>query len=1009
MTDFTVALRITGDASGGIQAVVLQTKALDDLTRAQNEEAVAANRAATAERSAARANDEGARAARGHQLAVRNLGFQISDIGTGLSTGQSPFIIFAQQGGQVAQALAGMRGALGVVGGFLAGPWGAALITAVALGGNLIASLLDTEGAAKKGKSALEEQREALDALRTASEKLINTQQEQLRLAKLGAAVDRAKAVDDLAAARRDARINTRSPDAFRRIGAAQRNIAEIDTSVRAGEAAKIRGDIAAARDKATAATQAYTRAEAALEKQVTSGAISLSQYRTSITKAQEARDTALKSAQKERVTSTPSARAGGVDRTEEAERQAQLRFVDQLTAKYQPLVAIEQQRAQTLERIQAAAASGALSQSAAAEFSAGVNRDADLQKLKILGEEAFRLIDAAGLAGQAAGAAAKATIETAAKESEAAAQQFQRIWETARERVQNTLADTIDDLLAGKVDSIGSFWKSFVAIGRRSIAETLAALVFTNGQQGQALPGLNVSGFGGGTISAGGGILNTVFSALGSPFRDLTTAIDDLGFSLGGSASIQSLGKQGLAGLDALGLSSTAAGGAGGLLDGLLGGAGGLLSSAVPFVGAGLSVLDVAGVNLDKILAPVTKLIGGAFSGASTGAAIGSIVPGVGTLIGGGVGGLIGAITSLFSKTKKSSSTLTIGEDGGLDLNTTGTSAARRKTAETIANGLFRSLETLADQLQAELASGVTVGSIGTRKDKFVFDPSGQGRTKGTGVQTFDTAEAAQAAALFEALKKGAIELSEYGQRVVQTATDLNDATSKLQTVRAIEDLLGDPVTQPLKRQLQAFDTTAREQLRVAREAGFNLVDVERRQAEERAKVIKDYGEQATQSLQSALDQLNFGSASPLSGRERLSGQLDQFQQAYQAGLGGDQAQIDKAAALGVDITGLAQDLFSTGPEFARIYAEITSSLEDLKSRTVASLSAVDSPTVQDPATGALVAVNAEGFADVVQELRTLQGSVNALAGAVNSQAGAVRLSSVRDDYTGARGVVPL
>lgn len=168
----------------------------------------------------------------------------------------------------------------------------------------------------------------------------------------------------------------------------------------------------------------------------------------------------------------------------------------------------------------------------------------------------------------------------------------------------------------------------------------------------------------------------------------------------------------------------------------------------------------------------------------------------------------------------------------------------------------------------------------------------------------------------------------------------------------------------------------------------------------------ISDLGNVFTRSLQSALDQLQFGGASPLSARERLEGQLGTFRTTLAAAQGGDQAKIDEAASLGVDLSRLAQDVFATGPEFARVYAEISAGLEGLKARTVESLAPFQPQAPVDSSSQALVAVNAEGFADVVQELRTLQGSVNALAGAVNSQASAARLSGVREAYTGARGL---
>ncbi|MFC0305198.1 phage tail length tape measure family protein [Rhizorhabdus histidinilytica] len=70
--------------------------------------------------------------------AQRNIGRQISDIGTQLAGGQSPFLIFAQQAPQVADALADTGGKAAKVAAFFAGPWGAAILAA----GSILATTL---------------------------------------------------------------------------------------------------------------------------------------------------------------------------------------------------------------------------------------------------------------------------------------------------------------------------------------------------------------------------------------------------------------------------------------------------------------------------------------------------------------------------------------------------------------------------------------------------------------------------------------------------------------------------------------------------------------------------------------------------------------------------------------------------------------------------------------------------------------------------------------------------
>lgn len=81
--------------------------------------------------------------------AQRNIGRQISDVGTQLAGGQSPFLIFAQQAPQIADALADTGGKAAKVAAFFAGPWGAALLAAGSVAGALVQHLLDAGDASE--------------------------------------------------------------------------------------------------------------------------------------------------------------------------------------------------------------------------------------------------------------------------------------------------------------------------------------------------------------------------------------------------------------------------------------------------------------------------------------------------------------------------------------------------------------------------------------------------------------------------------------------------------------------------------------------------------------------------------------------------------------------------------------------------------------------------------------------------------------------------------------------
>ena len=72
--------------------------------------------------------DAQSKALRQNRQGTQQLGLQINDFATSVSTGASPLQAFNQQIGQVGYAMSQMGGVAGKVGAFLAGPWGAAVV-----------------------------------------------------------------------------------------------------------------------------------------------------------------------------------------------------------------------------------------------------------------------------------------------------------------------------------------------------------------------------------------------------------------------------------------------------------------------------------------------------------------------------------------------------------------------------------------------------------------------------------------------------------------------------------------------------------------------------------------------------------------------------------------------------------------------------------------------------------------------------------------------------------------
>ena len=90
------------------------------------------------------------------------VGMQINQFGTQIASGTSVTTAFVQQIGDVGWALSNMKGVLGAVGSFLAGPWGVAVMAAAFALDKLINTTDDGEQVNKKYEKSLQAARDAL-------------------------------------------------------------------------------------------------------------------------------------------------------------------------------------------------------------------------------------------------------------------------------------------------------------------------------------------------------------------------------------------------------------------------------------------------------------------------------------------------------------------------------------------------------------------------------------------------------------------------------------------------------------------------------------------------------------------------------------------------------------------------------------------------------------------------------------------------------------------------------
>lgn len=258
--------------------------------------------------------------ARGSQM----LGAQIADIGTQLAAGTSPFLVLAQQGNQVAMAMAGTTTAVGRFASFLTGPLGAALLAGVSFIGLFASKMLEAEDATQKKKTAIERLKEALQQYQEANGKAAQSETVAIRLTELStkAILEKEIATRKLIKAQLEQvkaqlaadKADTRSPDINRqfRIQRAERAIPNIDAriaeqdqrigearaqaAVAAGQSALLR--VAAATDRVAKATQDYDLRLFSLNRKLARGAISVEEFEREALAATRARDAAMNAAQ---------------------------------------------------------------------------------------------------------------------------------------------------------------------------------------------------------------------------------------------------------------------------------------------------------------------------------------------------------------------------------------------------------------------------------------------------------------------------------------------------------------------------------------------------------------------------------------------------------------------------------------------------------------------------------------------------------------------------------------
>lgn len=375
-------------------------------------------------------------------------------------------------------------------------------------------------------------------------------------------------------------------------------------------------------------------------------------------------------------------------------------------------------------------------------------------------------------------------------------------------------------------------------------------------------------------------------------------------------------------------------------------------------------------------------SLTGGSSTGSQIGGAIGSIagsflpIPG-GSIIGSVVGGLIGG---LFGKTKKASSTLAL-QDGSVVAGAAqGNSGSYRSNANTLGGGAGDILNSIADQLGGDLTGGLSV-SIGQRKKKFVVDTTGQGRTKGGGVLSFEDEQAAIEAAVRDALSDGVLTgISEASKRILASGKDLNKAIQQALTIESIPKELKrrlDPVGFAVDEVNDRFERI-RKTLREAGASATQMAEAQQLYNLELEDAKKASGG-AADSLKEFLASMKAGSSSPLSlyDQERNArAALDPYLAQIGRGEAIDQEKYLAASQTYLDVE---RQLYGSTDRYFRAFDEI-------QAATSAAIARIDNATPIRTAVDSYVQSTAASTAN----METLMRQNNALLQLlVNSQGG--------------------
>ena len=912
------------------------------------------------------ANDNAASSAGATRAGMQQLSYQLGDVATMWSLGAKPMQIFASQSGQVVQALQLMNGSARGFAGFLAGPWGLVLTSAITILGTLGTQMLMSGDAADDASKSVEDHTEALrgqaretensriaqdaygrtlegvteaiEAQRRALDELDDSHKSAARSA-MELAVSNVNRIESqkgvvqglLAEAEAQQELNRQ------RLGDPTQNQTEVIGELTTGgpqNIARIRREIEGIEATLGDAQKNLNRAYSDRLTEIASFSQDEKindRYDRMVRDAQRAAEAsgevgnalfrevqAINAAREAELERAQASGRGSSTSSSRGDRAGASRLSDAAKA-YQQATDAAEDYIETLDReIEAIGASaGQLRQLEVARAKASAPTDdlrAQIEARNALREEAITEQERLEAARQAARASADFEAGTLQALRDELA--LLGLVGPARQRAALALEENAmkADLAERGIDDVNEAWEEYARlttdlINRESVLEREAqhAEILANeiDRLSGALQGL------GGAAGAVGGLFDFVNGrSLSGPLGAL------LGTTVGtrtgddGELIAQTLG-------DELRDVFGADGAFGETLSKVIGGAGtGILAGTALFgrqdtVGQLSSALggaagQAAGEALTEGLSGILGVVGGP----------------LGSIIGGVAGGLFGG---LFSSKPYGTALLT----GSGAINSSG---KQSDIASGLGGSVQDGLQQIANQLGGEIGSYLV--SIGTYNDSFRVSTTGFSGSKlnfkgssANGLYSFASEEDAIRFALADAISDGAIKgISDAEQRLLRAGQDIETALGDVLTFRSVFDRLAQ-IRDPLRFEIDQLNDEFENLIGLFDRAGASAqqyADLEELYGLERAQIIEEAGERVTGALQDLLDDLNFGD-SGLSARDRRSNILGEYGELADRVRSGDTTAYDDYAETARELLAIERELFGSQQQYFDRIAEVS------------------------------------------------------------------------------------